>query len=118
MKKQVIPIILLFSIMVIPFCTTTKKAAGNNLKQPVVSYTADVAPILKERCTPCHFPDGGKRRFLDTYQAVKTNIDSIIYRVELPPDHPDFMPFKSKKEPLSDSLINVLKVWRAQEFPS
>ena len=42
------------------------------------------------------------------------NIDDIIRRVKLPHDHPEFMPFKSKKEPLSDSLINVLVVWKEQ----
>ena len=114
MKKLIVPA-LFITTMVLPFCTTTKNAAG---KMQTVSYKADVAPILQERCTPCHFPDGGKRRFLDTYLAVQNNFDSIIYRVELPPDHPDFMPFKSKKPPLSDSLINVLKTWREQDFPS
>jgi hypothetical protein len=102
-------------MMVLSFCTTTKNAAG---KIQTVSYEADVAPILQERCTPCHFPDGGKRRFLDTHQAVKENIDSILYRVQLQPDQKGFMPFKSKKPPLSDSLINVLKTWRNQDFPS
>ena len=88
------------------------------MKEPAVTYSADVAPIIQERCTPCHFPESGKKKFLDTYAAARDNIDSILYRVQLPKDHPKFMPFKSKKEPLSDSLINVLKLWKAQEFPS
>lgn len=78
----------------------------------VVSYAKDVAPILIDRCTPCHFPDGGKKKFLDTYTAVSTNIDDIIYRIELPADSSKFMPFKSKKPPLSDSLIQVFKLWK------
>jgi hypothetical protein len=85
-------------------------AAGT--KQKGYFYTTDVAPIIQDRCTPCHFPESGKKKFLDTYNAVSTNIDDIIYRVDLPPDHPKFMPFKSKKEPLSDSLVNVLKLWK------
>lgn len=88
------------------------------MKEPVVTYATDVAPIIQDRCTPCHFPETGKKKFLDTYVAARDNIDSILYRVQLPKDHPKFMPFKSKKEPLSDSLINVLKLWKAQEFPS
>lgn len=88
------------------------------MKEPAVTYAADVAPIIQDRCTPCHFPETGKKKFLDTYVAARDNIDSILYRVQLPKDHPKFMPFKSKKEPLSDSLINVLKLWKAQEFPS
>lgn len=86
-------------------------------KDTVASYTADVAPIIQDRCSPCHFPETGKKKFLDTYQAARDNIDSMLYRVQLPVDHPKFMPFKSKKEPLSDSLINVLKLWKEQNFP-
>jgi len=87
------------------------------MTEPTVSYVTDVAPILQERCTPCHYP-GGKKKFLDTYAAVSENIDDIIYRVELPVDADGFMPFKSKKAPLSDSLIHVLKVWKSQKFPN
>lgn len=110
MHKLIALTLLLLAIIILPFCKTTKSAAGKSAKP--VTYTADVAPILMDRCTPCHFPDGGKKKFLDTYAAVSTNIDSILWRVQLPKDHPKFMPFKSKKEPLSDSLIMVLKVWK------
>jgi hypothetical protein len=78
----------------------------------VVSYERDVAPIMIDRCTPCHFPDGGKKKFLDTYAAVSANIDDIISRVEMHPDSSKFMPFKSKKAPLNDSLVQVIKVWK------
>lgn len=105
-------------ILVLPFCTTSKKAAGNHKKEaPKISYAVDIAPIMQERCTPCHFPDGGKRKFLDTYAAVSANIDDILYRIELPADSTGFMPFKSKKEPLSDSLIQVIKLWKEQQMP-
>ena|SRR5687768_17632112 len=116
--KQIVIFAFLFSLFLLPYCTTTKNAAGKNMKEPAVTYTADVAPIIQDRCTPCHFPETGKKKFLDTYAAARDNIDSILVRVQLPKDHPKFMPFKSKKEPLSDSLINVLKLWKAQEFSS
>jgi hypothetical protein len=62
----------------------------------------------KSKCKKrCHFPDGGKRNFLDTYAAVKGNIDDNIVRAQLPPDSAEFMLWKSKKPPLSDSLIAV-----------
>jgi hypothetical protein len=110
---------ILIAIVALPFCTTSKKAAGaKEMEKPKVSYAADVSPILQERCTPCHFPDGGKRRFLDTYTAVSDNIDEILYRVQLPVDSVGFMPFKSKKTPLSDSLIQVIKLWKTQNMPN
>lgn len=108
--------ILVFAfLLAITFCTTPKKIAST---VATVSYSEDVAPIIADRCTPCHFPETGKKKFLDTYAAARNNIDSIIYRVELPVDHPKFMPFKSKKPQLSDSLIQVLKLWKSQDFPS
>ena len=91
--------------------------SDKNMTEPKVSYVTDIAPIIAERCSPCHFP-GGKKLFLDTYAAVSENFDDIIRRVELPVDAEGFMPFKSKKEPLSDSLIHVLKVWKSQKMPN
>jgi hypothetical protein len=67
---------------------------------------------MAERCTPCHFPDGGKKKFLDTHTAVRDNIEDILYRIQLPIDSSDFMPWKSKKPPLSDSLVQVIRVWK------
>ena len=109
MKKLTLLGLILVSVCILPYCKTTKQAAG---KPKSVTYTADVAPILADRCTPCHFPESGKKKFLDTYAAVQTNIDDILMRVQLPKEDPKFMPFKSKKEPLSDSLIMVLKTWK------
>jgi hypothetical protein len=115
--KRIIILSLFLTIVCLPFCTTTKKAAGDNkMTETTVSYTTDVAPIIQERCSPCHYP-GGKKKLLDTYAAVSENIDDIIHRVELPVDADGFMPFKSKKEPLSDSLIYVIQLWKTQQMP-
>ena len=110
MRKLSILAILFAALFILPYCKTSKQAAGK--KMPAVTYTADVAPIIADRCTPCHFPETGKKKLLDTYTAVKTNIDDMLMRVQVPKDDPKFMPFKSKKEPLSDSLIMVLKTWK------
>jgi hypothetical protein len=109
----------LIAVFALPFCTTSRKAARSKGKdETMTSYAVDISPILQDRCTPCHFPGGGKRKFLDTYAAVSGNIDEILYRVQLPADSLDFMPFKSKKAPLSDSLIQVIKLWKAQNMPN
>ena len=113
MKNQILYLLFFVLVLVLPFCTTTKKAAGGKLAVPAYTYTADVSPIISTRCTPCHFPEqNGKKKALDTYEGVSTTIDDVLYRVQLPHDDPKFMPFKSKKEPLSDSLIMVLKLWK------
>jgi hypothetical protein len=111
MRKLYLIGILFASILILPYCKTTKKAIGESKTSPV-RYTADIAPIMMDRCTPCHFPESGKKLPLDSYAAVKTNINEILMRVQLPKEDPKFMPFKSKKEPLSDSLIMVLKLWK------
>ena len=105
---------LIFTILILPFCTTTKNAAGKNKKMASVHYDHDVAPILLSHCSPCHYPETGKKLPLNTYAAASTNVDAILYRVQLPHDDPKFMPFKMKKEPLSDSLINVIKLWKEE----
>lgn len=117
--KYSLLLLTLCTLLILPFCTTTRKAAGDKKKtEPLLSYSADIAPILQDRCAPCHFPNGGKRKFLDTYAAVADNYDDILYRVQLPVDSSGFMPFKSKKAPLNDSLIQVLRLWKAQQMPN
>jgi hypothetical protein len=120
MLKRLAIVLSIIACFALQFCSTSKSAAaGKKDAEPVAgySYSKDVAPIMQARCTPCHFPDGGKKKFLDTHAAVSANIDDIIRRVELPMDSSEFMPFKSKKPPLSDSLINVLKVWKETGMP-
>ena len=117
--KYSLLLLTLCTLLILPFCTTSRKAAGDKkLSEPQLSYAADIAPILQDRCTPCHYPNGGKRKFLDTYAAVTANYDDILYRVQLPADSSGFMPFKSKKAPLSDSLVQVLLLWKAQQMPN
>jgi len=90
-------------------CHGTKKVA----EVPVAktSYEADVQSIVVANCSPCHIPSkGGRMKPLDTYDALKTNIDDVIHRIELNPTDKGFMPFKHPK--LSDSTINVFKKWR------
>ena len=115
MKKVYLLFLLAFAFA-LPFCTTSKKAVGDkNMKLPTVSYVSDISPLMKAHCSPCHFPeDGGKKPPFDSYETVRNNVDSILFRVQLPQANPKFMPFKLKKPALSDSLINVIKVWKAE----
>ena len=117
MKKTLL-FFALISVFALPFCSTSKNASGKKKEVVLMSYQTDISPILQVHCTPCHFPvAGGKKAPLDSYEAARTNIDAILYRVQLPATDMKFMPFMSKKEPLSDSLIQVIKLWKDQETP-
>lgn len=85
---------------------------------PTVSWAKDISPVMQMRCTPCHYPETGKKKLLNTYEATAESIDDILMRIQLPHDDPKFMPFKSKKEPLSDSLIQVFILWKEQKMPA
>jgi hypothetical protein len=115
MKFRLISLLFL-SVLLLPFCTVSKKASADK-KAPAITFQKDILPVMQDRCTPCHFPENGKKKFLDTYAAVTNNIDDILARVQLPVDNKEFMPFKSKKEPLSDSLIMVFKQWKEMGMP-
>jgi hypothetical protein len=112
MLKKFSVFLFLLGCVSLQFCATSKTAGGRKIAAPAVSYATDIAPIMQARCTPCHFPDGGKKKFLDTHTAVRDNIEDILYRIQLPADSSAFMPWKSKKPPLSDSLIQVIRVWK------
>jgi len=84
----------------------------------LVSYEKDIRPIMLASCTPCHFPEQGQKKMLDTYAATKSEATAIIERVLLPADDIKFMPFKSKKPALTTEEIKLLKDWVTQGMPN
>jgi hypothetical protein len=94
------------------------KSAKNTYVAPVTfTYTKDIAPIMQTSCTPCHFPPEGKKEALNSYETVRNNIAEIIEMVQLPKDNHKFMPFKSKKTPLTESQIAMLITWQKEGMP-
>lgn len=110
--KKLFVLLLLLAPFVLQFCSSSKKnAATATAKVSAITYTANVNPLIQASCSPCHIPaKGGRTKALDTYTAVKTNIDDIISRVSKNPDERGFMPMRHPK--LSDSAINVLVQWK------
>jgi hypothetical protein len=107
MGKLFITATVLSFIFLFSYCSSSKKAA----KTAVITYDASVMSVIAEKCTPCHIPDkGGRVKPLNTYEAVRADIDEIIRRISLNPDEKGFMPFKHDK--LSDSTIAVFKQWK------
>lgn len=77
-------------------------------------YTTDIKPIIEAKCTPCHFPDkGGNKAALDNFATVSNNITEVLERVQKKPDERGFMPFRSKKDPLTPAEIASLKAFQA-----
>jgi hypothetical protein len=88
------------------YCSSSKKAIAS---KPVTSYSAALAPVISDKCSPCHFPSkGGNKKPYDNYANVKADIDEIIRRIGLNPTDKGFMPFK-KPHQLSADTIAVFK---------
>ena len=118
--KKLLTCFAILMVFFLQFCTPSRQArssADTRSSEARVTYQNDISPIMKMRCSPCHFPDRGKVKFLDTYGSARDNYDEMMNRVGLPTDAEGFMPYQSKREPLSDSLKNVFVLWKNQGFP-
>lgn len=118
-RLQILSKVTILAIVAIglQYCKPTQKVATSAQSDvPVISYEADIRPMMVVSCTPCHFPETGKKEMLDTYAATKNYIDDIIARVELSPKEAGYMPFKSKKEAFTPEQIEKLKMWARQGF--
>ena len=95
----------------------------------IASFTADVLPILEERCVECHGPDKVKGSLrLDSAAEVfagdaefwtvipgQPEDSLLLQRVELPADDPDVMPPKGKL--LTPEQIETIRSWIAAGAP-
>ena len=121
MKIKYTFFIAILSLFTFSFCTSSKKTTSPSTSEPVANpaftYEKNVAPIMMASCSPCHFPETGKKKLLDTYEATAKNIVDILERVQLPIDHEGYMPFKSKKPALTDREIAILKKWQEDKMP-
>jgi hypothetical protein len=108
MKKLCFLFVALFFALSLQFCSTSKKTAASKAH---VTYIGNVAPLVQLNCSPCHFPPKGNKKPYDTYTAVKSDIDTILVRIQKNPNEKGFMPMRHPK--LSDSTIAVFQQWKA-----
>ena len=97
---------------------TSQSSTAPKATAAIVSYEKNIRPLMVERCTPCHFPQEGKKKMLDTFAATKTEANEIITRIEMSPDEIKFMPFKNKKPALTKEEIQLFKEWVKQGMPN
>jgi hypothetical protein len=76
-----------------------------------VTYTANIAPLLKASCTSCHYPGTDEGPNLSTYQQAKALGASILTAVVKKAGQPGFMPQGGKA--LSAEQIKLLQDWKA-----
>jgi len=112
MKKLSVIVLLASIIFVLSYCSSSKKAKSSRMETAQLVYENSVKTVIAGHCSPCHITSkGGRKRAYDNYANVKSDIDSIIHRIELIPGEKGFMPFKNPR--LSDSTIAVFKQWKA-----
>ncbi|HKK89063.1 MAG TPA: hypothetical protein VJ917_09450 [Saprospiraceae bacterium] len=121
LRPGILQWMVLFSIFFsLTYCSSSKKMAGEQQltnTETSVRYTEDIQFVIGKKCTPCHFPERGRVKFLDTYQAVKNNADEILRRVQLDSTHEEFMPFKNKRPALTQEEIALLENWVQEGKP-
>ncbi len=111
MKKVFTLVALLMLVELFQFCSSSKKVKAVS-QETATTFEANVLPLIKAKCSPCHVPPVGTKKHLVEYALAKENIDSIIRRVQLNPGEKGFMPNR-KSERLPDSLIQVFVKWKA-----
>jgi mono/diheme cytochrome c family protein len=112
MKKITVVVMLAVAALTLTYCSSTKKAAA---PAPVskVNYQANIMSIVQANCAPCHFPDkGGRKKPLDTYAAVSSQIDDILRRVQMEPGQRGFMPDR-KPNKIAEADIKAFQQWKA-----
>ncbi|RYY71690.1 MAG: cytochrome c [Chitinophagaceae bacterium] len=114
MKPISLAVGVISCVTLFAYCSGSKKAAAPKEPVPTYTYTGNVQSLVTEKCSPCHIAGKGNKLSLDNMDAMKTNIDDIIRRIELNPGERGFMPFKHAK--LSDTAINIIKTWKAEGF--
>lgn len=97
------------------FAACSKKAApAKTVSEPpkpkVLTYIADVQPLMQMKCSPCHLPSkGGFKTNFENYASAQKYAADMVRRIELNPTDKGFMPFKNSR--LSEAEIAVFKKW-------
>ncbi len=98
--------------------TASKTAKMEERSKPKITYAANIKDLLAGSCSPCHYADqGGKKKSLATIADVKAVAMDVSDRISMAPDQKGFMPFMSKKPPLTPDQVKLFKDWVAAGMP-
>jgi cytochrome c-type biogenesis protein CcmH/NrfG len=80
-----------------------------------ITYATDIAPLVNDRCTTCHHPNGSAPFSLTTYSEVKRHaaqIADVTRKRFMPPwkADPENGPFVGQ-QPLTDAEIATIQRW-------
>ena len=87
-----------------------------------VTYAEHIAPLVYEKCAPCHRPDGAAPFSLLTYDDAKRKAKTMAAVTKMrfmppwPADH-DYRDFLGEKR-LTKHEIDLIQKWYAQGAPS
>jgi len=110
MRKTLLFAILIITAVFLSFCSSTRRVSSSSLPAKL-TFENQMTTVIQANCSPCHIPSkGGNKLAFDNYTNVKTNIDSILHRIQRNPGEKGFMPFRKQK--LNDSTIAVFKQWK------
>lgn len=112
MKKMIASTLVLSAGAMLTYCSSAKKTATSAVAR--VNYQANIMSLVQTHCAPCHFPDkGGRKKPLDTYAAVSTQIDEVLRRIQMSPGQRGFMPDR-KPDKLQEADINAFVQWKTE----
>ena len=77
MRKFFLTLLLLITVFLFQFCSSSKKAASPN-----VNYQTNIQPIIQSSCAPCHIAGKGNKKSLDNYLAARDNVEDILIRIQ------------------------------------
>jgi uncharacterized membrane protein len=112
-------------IAAIMFPFSASSQVKKNTKQPTVSFSNDVFPIIKKRCLPCHAADSENpsELFMESLSdlakggkhgkpIVPKNSDASILVQKIKPNPPfgEQMPLMTKKK-LTDEEVELFRTW-------
>ena len=114
------PFILVFTVLLFPFCNQTK--IEEIVLPDNISWSEHIAPIIFKNCTPCHRPgEAGTFDLLNYTDAVK-NANKIKFVTQtkfMPPwpADPDYVHFADEKV-LNETEIELIKKWADEVYHS
>lgn len=101
-------------------CGCSRSGATGDAGRRALTFTRDVAPIVREHCAPCHHPGGAGPFSLIRYEDVRKRAHDIVkvtrsrYMPPWPPER-GAVRFVGERG-LTDTQIDVIRQWVAQNM--